>query len=100
MLVTNGFFYYSLFFEFDMSKEQILIDFDGMTFQEKRAQIIKGILIGTNYNDAFANTLDWSTSEMQLNVPSIMVLEFDRICSRLVGKKTLKEMFDIVFGFV
>ena len=50
----------------------------------------------TNFNDISAATLDWSTSTMPLTVSSSMVLnflrslDFDRICSQLVGKKTVK----------
>ena len=59
----------------------------------------------TNFNDISATTLDWSTSTMPLTVSSSMVsnflqsLDFDRICSQLVGKKTVKEVLLIVFNF-
>ena len=84
-------------------QQQTLIDFDKMSFQEKREQIIHAILSATNFTDASAITLDWSTSSMQLHVPLTMVLhfirclDFDRICSLLVGKKTPQEMVEIVF---
>ena len=76
-------------------QQQTLIDFDKMS--EKREQIIPAILPATNFTDASAITLDWSTSSMQMHVPSTMVLhfirclDFDRICSLLVGKKHLKK---------
>ena len=74
-------------------QQQTLIDFDKMSFQEKREQIICGILRAINFTDAYATTLDWLTSSMQLHVPSTIILhflrylDFDRICSQLVGKK-------------
>ena len=90
----------------EQQQQQMLIDFDKMSFQEKREQIICSILMATNFTDAFVTTLDWSTSSMQLHVPSTMVLhflrrlDFDRICSLLVGKKHLKKclkLFLVVF---
>ena len=87
-----------------MSEPQpILIDFDKMSFEEKRLMIIRDILRLTNITD-FSPTLDWSTSSMQIRVPSSMVfsfinsLDFDRICRELVGMKTPEEMFKIVFN--
>ena len=59
----------------------------------------------TNFNDISAATLDWSASTMPLTVSSSMVLnflrslDFDRICSQLVGKKTVKEVLLIAFNF-
>ena len=81
-----------------------LIDFDQMSNQQKKDYVIKCNLKGSNFTDLSATTLDWSTSSMQLHVPSVMVLvflrtlDFDRIYSQLVGKKTPQEMFNIVFG--
>ena len=87
-----------------MSEPQpILIDFDKMSFEEKRLMIIRDILRMTNVTD-FSLTLDRSTSSMQIHVPSSMVfsfinsLDFDRICRELVGMKTPEEMFKIVFN--
>ena len=77
-------------------QQQTVIDFDKMSFEEKRKQLIPSILLATNFTDVFATTLDWSTSSMQLHVSSTIVLQFltcldfDRICSLLVGK-----MFEI-----
>ena len=87
-----------------MSESQpILIDFDKTSFEEKRLMIIRDILPLTNVTD-FSPTLDWSTSSMQIHVPSSTVLsfinslDFDRICRELVGMKTPEEMFKIVFN--
>ena len=58
---------------------------------------------GTNFNDLSASTLDLSSSMPGLTVPAEMVLaeirmlDFNRICSELWGKKSVKEMFQIVF---
>ena len=82
----------------------ILIDFDKMSFEEKR-EIIRDIFRMTNVTD-FSPTLDWFTSSMQIRVPSAMVfsfinnLDFDRICKELVGLKTPKEMIKIVLNKV
>ena len=52
-----------------MSEPQpILIDFDKMSFEEKRLMIIRDILRMTNVTD-FSLTLDRSTSSMQIHVP-------------------------------
>ena len=57
-----------------------------------------------NFNDLSATTLDWSSSIPGLQVPAEMVLcvlrslDFNRICDKLKGKKTVKEMFQIVFA--
>ena len=87
-----------------MSEAQpILIDFDKMSFEEKRLILIRNILRMTNVTNLSSPTLDWSTSSMQFHVPSSMVfsfintLDFDRICRELVGMKTAEEMFKIVF---
>lgn len=48
-------------------------------------------------------TLDWSTSNMQIHVNSNLVLvflealDFDIIYKKLVGKMAVKEMLDVVF---
>ena len=58
---------------------------------------------GTNFNDLSASTLDWSSSMPGLTVPAEMVLpeirmlDVNRICSELKGKKSVKEVFQIVF---
>ena len=81
-----------------------LVDFDQMSNQQKKDYVINSILKGSNFTDPFATTLDCSTSSMQFHVPSVMIIGFlrtldcDRICRELVGKKTLQEIFAIVFG--
>ena len=76
-----------------MAEQQTLIDFDKMSNQEKKEYIIRGILRGTNFTDLFSTTLDWSTPDRQITVPSVLVLgfmrhlDFDRICAKLTGKK-------------
>ena len=56
-----------------------------------------------NFNDLSANTLHWSSSMPGLHIPThmaltvIQTLDFNRICNELTGKKTIKEMFQIVF---
>ena len=82
-----------------MSENQVA-DFDEMTYQQKKDLIVKGLLKAYNFTDPTATTLDWTSSSPGLYVPSIMVLtvlrtlDFD---SELTSKKTIKEMFKIVF---
>ena len=65
----------------------------------KKKIVIEGLLKIFNFTDPTATTLDWSSSMPGLHVSSNMVLtvlsrlDFNRICSKLVGKKTVKEMF-------
>ena len=74
-----------------------------MSFKEKHVIIIRDIFRMTNVTD-FSPALDWSTSSMQIRVPSALVfsfinnLDFDRICRELVGLKTSEEMIKIVFN--
>ena len=85
-----------------MAENQV-IDFDEMTYQQKKDLIIKGLLKAYSFTDPTATTLDWTSSMSGLHVPTTMVLtvlrmlDFYRICSELSGKKTIKEMFKIVF---
>ena len=85
-----------------MAKNKV-IDFDEMTYQQKKDLIIKGLLKACNFTDPTATTLDWTSSMSGLHVPATMVLtvlrtlDFDRICSELTGKKIIKEMFKKVF---
>ena len=82
-----------------MAENQV-VDFDEMTYQQKKDLIVKGLLKAYNFTDPAATTLDWTSSSPGLYVPSIMVLtvlrtlDFD---SELTSKKTIKEMFKIVF---
>ena len=77
-----------------------------MSFEQKKEFAIKCFLKAYNFNDPTATTLDWSSSMPSLHVSSHMVLtvlrtlDFNRICSELVGKKTVKEMFVTVFNFL
>ena len=78
-----------------MAENQV-IDFDEMTYQQKEDLIIKGLVKVYNFTDPTATTLDWISSMSGLHVPATMVLtvlrtlDFDRICSELTGKKTIK----------
>ena len=82
-----------------MAENQV-VDFDEMTYQQKKDLIVKGLLKAYNFTDPTATTLDWTSSSPGLYVPSIMVLtvlrtlDFD---SELTSNKTIKEMFKIVF---
>ena len=75
-----------------------------MSSEEKCLMVIRYILRMRKATDLSSPTLDWSTSSMQLHVPSLMVfsfintLDFDRICRELIGMKTAEEMFKIVFN--
>ena len=77
-----------------------------MSSEEKRLMVIRHILRMRKATDLSSPTLDWSTSSMQLHVPSLMVfsfintLDFDRICGELIGMKTAEEMFKIVFNIL
>ena len=78
-----------------MAENQV-IDFDEMTYQQKEDLIIKGLVKVYNFTDPTAATLDWISFMSGLHVPATMVLtvlrtlDFDRICSELTGKKTIK----------
>ena len=82
-----------------MAENQV-VDFDEMTYQQKKDLIVKGLLKAYNFTEPTATTLDWTSSSPGLYVPSIMVLtvlrtlDFD---SELTSNKTIKEMFKIVF---
>ena len=75
-----------------------------MSSEEKCLMVIRYILRMRKATDLSSPTLDWSTSSMQLHVPSLMVfsfintLDFDRICRELIGMKMAEEMFKIVFN--
>ena len=83
--------------------ENTVIDFDDMSFQRKKDLINKLLLKACNFTDPSATTLDWTSSLPGLFVPATMVssllpsFDFDRICSKLTGKKSIREMFKIVF---
>ena len=70
-----------------------VVNFTEMSFEDKKKLVLKNSLKACNYEDITATTLDWSSSSPRLTVPSQMILnvlqslDFDRICSELVGKK-------------
>lgn len=80
-----------------------VIDFREKTAQQKLQLIYEIITKLTNF-DPVRSTCDWSTSTMSLHVPNAMVinlvqhLNFQMICSKLIGVKTLNEVLDIVFN--
>ena len=55
----------------------------------------------TNFDPA-KSSCDWSTESLQLNVPNAMVIsfmnigDFEHICSKLPGKKTVKEVLMLI----
>ena len=79
------------------------INFNHMTFDQKKNFIIKLICEMTNLNPN-KNFCDWSTETMSLNVSKEIVIsflnhiEFDIVCSRLDGYKSVKEILDIIFN--
>ena len=70
-----------------------VVDFTGMSFEDKKKLVLKNLLKAYNYEDITAAARDWSSSTPGLTVLSQMVLtvlqslDFNRICSELVGKK-------------
>ena len=82
-----------------------IVDFSGMSFEEKKRIVLDSLLRATNFNDPAAQTLDWSKSTMPLFVNSAVVLgfihkmDFERICSRLNDKKTIDEIIKVIFNF-
>ena len=56
-----------------MAENQV-VDFDEMTYQQKKDLIVKGLLKAYNFTEPTATTLDWTSSSPGLYVPSIMVL--------------------------
>ena len=83
-----------------------LIDFDKMSFDERRSFVIRCILKATDFNDLSSKTLDWSVPSREIHVSSNIVwrfvtfLDYDKICSELVGKKSNEEMLKIVFNHI
>ena len=77
------------------------IDFRGKKFWQKKELIYQIIAKLTNFDPA-TSTCDWSTSGMQLHVPNAMVIsfmnrvDFDIVCSKLVGKKNPEEVLIII----
>ena len=83
-----------------------LIDFDKMSFDERRSFVIRCILKATDFNDLSSKTLDWSVPSREIHVSSNIVwrfatfLDYNKIYSELVGKKSSKEMLKIVFNHI
>ena len=73
--------------------ENTMIDFDEMSFQQKKDLIIKLLLKACNFTDPSATTLDWTSSSPGLFVPAAVVsslllsFDFDRIYSKLTRKR-------------
>ena len=55
-----------------MAKNKV-IDFDEMTYHQKKDLIIKGLFKVYNFTDPTATTLDWASSMSGLHVPATMV---------------------------
>ena len=51
-----------------MEAENNLIDFDEMTYEQKKDFIIKIFLKASNFTETTAATLDWSTPTYELHV--------------------------------
>ena len=83
-----------------------LIDFDKMSFNEKRIFVIRCILKTTKFNDLSLETLDWSVPSWEIHVSSNIVWRFvtfldcNKICSKLVGKKSSEEMLKKAFNHI
>ena len=81
------------------------INFEKMTFEEKKRTVLNLIMKCTNFNDPSATTLNWSTETMPLFVKSKMVLSFvhllnySTICADLKGEMTPEEVVKVVFRF-
>ena len=77
--------------------ENTTIDFDEMSFQQKKDLIIKLLLKACNFTDLSATILDWTSSLFGIFVPATVVLglflsfDFDRTCSKLTGKKSIRK---------
>ena len=79
------------------------INFNHMTFDEKKKFIVKLICQMTNLKPN-KNFCDWSTETMSLSVSKeieisfLNHIEFDVVYSRLDGYKSVKEILDIIFN--
>ena len=73
---------------------------------EKRSFVIRCILKATNFNDLSSETLDWSVPSRKIHVSSnifwrfVTFLDYNEICSELVGKKLSEDMLKIVFNHI
>ena len=81
-----------------------LINFNNMSFEEKKQFVVKLICKMTNLSHPNQKFCDWSTESMPLDVSKEIVIsflnhiEFDIICSRLDGYKSIKEILDVIFN--
>ena len=81
----------------------IKIYFDYMSSANKKIFIVKLICEATNFHPNMT-TCDWSTSTMLLFVSSNLVisllnhLDYNVICSRLTGQKSICEIYNIIFN--
>ena len=79
------------------------INFDYMSSANKKIFIVKLICEATNFHPNMT-TCDWSTSTMLLFVSSNLVisllnhLDYNVICSRLTGQKSICEIYNIIFN--
>ena len=77
--------------------ENTTIDFEEMSFQQKKDLIIKLLLKACNFTDLSATILDWTSSLSGIFVSARVVsglllsFDFDRICSKLTGKKSIRK---------
>ena len=81
-----------------------LINFNNMSFEEKKQFVVKLICKITNLSHPNQKFCDWSTESMPLDVSKEIVIsflnhiEFDIVCSRLDGYKSIKEILDVIFN--
>ena len=81
-----------------------LINFNNMSFEEKKQFVVKLICKMTNLSHLNQKFCDWSTESMPLDVSKEIVIsflnhiEFDIVCSRLDGYKSIKEILDVIFN--
>ena len=79
------------------------INFSHMTFEQKQNFVVKIICQMTNLSPD-KDFCDWSTEEMLLYVTSEIVISilnqinFNVVCSKLDGYKSIKEILDIVLN--
>ena len=81
-------------------------DLSFLSDKQKKAAIVGVFMSMCNMNSLkFDQTLDWSTSNMQIHVNSNLVLgfllrlDFDRTCQRLIGKMSVPEIAAVIFDF-
>lgn len=78
-------------------------DFTDMSDDEKKSLLEMFLNRTLNVTDPSAESVDQSTSSMQLHVKMSFVqgwlrsLDMEKIVAQLIGKKTDKEILDIIF---